>query len=442
VDLKRLIRLFYIGYTVYAICVVDITTLELPKIATAIVLMWINYFAFSVGFRARKRETMAAGYECKSNRQGPFLLRCNKGVLFLFAALSIAFSVSSARFYTGQTPFTVMQSLMENTSLYNAYQMHFRDANVGLFSLAKAPYILMQFYLKYMLFYSYISMLMNRVHLGTSHKAYLALITVSFVYIGVARGTNFEFFELVMLVIFVLFSRAKGSGVSVRFAALVKTVSLVGLMVYLFYIRLASRGIRFDYYFSPDVQYNPNGLIPALSPFLAFVVHILYGYFGFGFHYISTFITELWFSSVLSFFAGLVPLGYQLMFGESVESLMRELVYMGVRWHPDLAMMTHYLGYVGVLMVCFGLGYFAKYISLRFPGDAMTSVSCFVILLQMVSFPVGQFVVVSSASLLTVMLLLFIWTERLMLRTRLVSKPVASRSIRTHHPNGVNSYYT
>ena len=115
---------------------------------------------------------------------------------------------------------------------------------------------------------------------------------------------------------------------------------------------------------------------------------------------------------------------------------------MGVRWHPDLAMMTHYLGYVGVLMVCFGLGYFAKYISLRFPGDAMTSVSCFVILLQMVSFPVGQFVVVSSASLLTVMLLLFIWTERLLLRTRLVSKPVASRSIRTHHPNGVNSYYT
>ena len=133
-------------------------------------------------------------------------------------------------------------------------------------------------------------------------------------------------------------------------------------MVYHFYIRLASRGIRFDYYFSPDVQYNPNGLIPALSPFLAFVVHILYGYFGFGFHYISTFITELWFSSVLSFFAGLVPLGYQLMFGESVESLMRELVYMGVRWHPDLAMMTHYLGYVGAYGLL-RLGYLQKHLT-------------------------------------------------------------------------------
>lgn len=66
-DFLKIIRFFYTVYTVYIILVINTTSLKFMDILPAVLLMWILYFFFSLGYRLTKvtsiNVTLTAGYK-------------------------------------------------------------------------------------------------------------------------------------------------------------------------------------------------------------------------------------------------------------------------------------------------------------------------------------------------------------------------------------------
>ena len=408
--------MFYIGYTLYILLVINSTTITFLNILPAILLMWFNYFAFSAGYRATNKSLLR---KYSVSGKGGWLNNQKKVMLFVIALVSIVFSVMAVNYYTGQTPLSVLRNLSSDVSLYYEYQNYFKEQHRHLFSISKMPYIFMLFFCKFILFYSFITFLIVKDKITKFEKIYLGLVTLSFIYIGVARGTNYEFFELIMIIIFVLLFKQKPLKFKFPLKSLLIISILISVMIYIFYIGVSARGVKFNYFISNDVFYDSEGLLPAIMPFLSFVTIIIYSYFGFGFFYTATYISEVWFSSFYNFIAGLIPMGYIVAGGDSLQSIMRTLVDIGPRWHPDTIGIINGFGYIGLLMFCFFIGFISKNIQRSSVIKPIELLSLFIIFVQMVSLPVGNFVIVSSANQLIVILLTFYWIWKRLLRIKM-----------------------
>ncbi|HCJ56221.1 MAG TPA: hypothetical protein DHV55_01650, partial [Clostridiaceae bacterium] len=197
-NIKKIVEFFYIIYTVYILMVINTTNMNLSNTFFAIAIMWINYFLFALGYSIKLNKNI------NIKVSSSWILARGKLILFAIALTSVIFSLYSVNYYTGQTPISVMMSAFSNTSLYNEYQSYFIEQQLNEFSVEKIPFIFMLFFIKVIFYYTYIAFFLEKEE-KTSwfEKLYLGLITISYLYFGIARGTNFEFFELLILVIFI-----------------------------------------------------------------------------------------------------------------------------------------------------------------------------------------------------------------------------------------------
>lgn len=411
---KKIIRVFYIIYTIYIILVINTTSLTWVEIFPAILLMWIIFFLFNLGFRTVKKKKIRPQSVMTNNS---WLLNQRKITLIIIAGFTMLSSVLSAEFYTGQTPLSIIKSLLTDNSLYYEYQRYALEQQRGVFSINKIPFIFMMFFMKLVLFYSYVSLFIIKEKTTNFEKFYLTLITLSSVYFGIARGTNFEFFELFILIIFVILSKPKK-----KLRMPIKKTFIIfllgSLMVLLFFSRISARGVTFDLYISRDVTYDSSGLLSIFSPFISFVTILLYSYFGFGFFYISKYISEIWFASLNNFIAGLLPLGYYLSSNNTIQDSMYHLVDFGAKWHPDISIIINNFGFIGLLIICFLLGSISKHIS-HGNNSSFIHLTNFMILLQMISLPIGNFVFTSSANTLIVFLIVVALVWKKVIKARL-----------------------
>jgi len=399
--------------------VIGTTNLTYLMIFPSIALMWINYFVFSIGYNIKKTKRLSESAHKYSNN---WLLNRKRFSLLLIAVFSILFSIAVVYYYTGQTPIDVFTNLANNISVYYVYQNYFRAQERYLFSITKIPFVLMLFYLKFILFYSYVSFLVMKENITLFEKFYLLIIALSYIYIGVARGTSFEFFELLTLVIYVMFSRYRYKKQAlIPTKAVIISLILGSLGVYIFIGGINARGVQFDpSILRPEVNYNPNRWLPTLFPLLATIVFRMYDYFGFGFFYVSKYVSDVWFSSLGNFVSGILPLGYQAYSGDSIRDIMGNLIYIGVRWHPDFALLVNNVGYLGLLWICFLMGFFSKYFCIIEGKSPIVELTNYIILLQMISLPVGNFLFTSSASKLIVMFLSLYWFWRLFINRGII----------------------
>lgn len=417
-NIKKIIRVFYIAYTVYIIIAISSTDMVFFEILPAIIIMWINYFAFCLGYSLNKRNYTELPIDKQKNNS--LLLMRKKSFLLTIAVISIIFSILAVKYYTGQSPMSVFQNLTTDKSLYYEYQKYFQNQQRGVFSLNKIPFILMLFYVKFMLIYSFVTFFILKDKTTRFEKLYLMLITISFIYIGIARGTSFEFFELYILVTFIVFSRYKKKN-RLPIKQLFKIISLSGIMIYIFYSGIIARGIVLNNQISRDIHYDPNAIMSILPPFFSFVTLVIFGYFGFGFFYVSKYVSDVWFSSLEFIIAGFLPLGIRAVGMRNVTDYMREMIDMGAMWHPDVALLINNFGFLGLFFICFFIGALSQYIYKETynGGNVLIFVSGYVVLLQMLSLPIGNFISTSSANQLIVLLLGTIWFWKLMRISRI-----------------------
>jgi hypothetical protein len=340
--------------------------------------------------------------------------KVNDRMLFFLAILSVAFSIISMNFYTGQTPISALTTLLNSQSLYIKYQEYFRENSIGNFSITKIPYILMMFFVKFILLYSYIFFAVHKIKLNFHKKLYLIIISLSFLYIGFVRGTSFEFFEFFVIIYFIYMLKNKNSNITtnkIKSGLYLLVISLVALSI--FYQGLINRGATYGgYYISADISFDSTSFISQLSNSLSLIVLILFDYFGFGFFYVSTFFSEIWTSSPEIFLGTLIPSGTTILVDYSIFHLMNSTIDMGARWHPDTMVFIQNYGLIGYFLIVYLLGYSANNISKNINDNnnfIFVYLTLYFILFQMIAFPIGNFVLISSSNQMIVLILFLYW---------------------------------
>lgn len=401
----NIIKFFYIIFFIFALMVIDVTTLTFLDIYPAILILFINYIFFYFGYSLKKEKFVNNKFK-NANKSYVYLYNLEYKYLFFIGFIAIVFSIIVANYYTGQTPVALYNSLLNGKSVYYEYQEYFKEQNRQILSVDKIIYILMLFFIKFIFFYSYISLFLYKKQINKRDKLFLIIITISFLYIGIARGTNFEFFEFILLCTFVLLKK------SVKNEKLLYNIVIIFLLIFImvliFYVGISARGVVFSLYISDDVGYEYDSFLATISPMFAYIVILIYGYFGFGFYFISAYISNMWLLNIENFFLGLFPLGF---FSEtlSIKSEMEKIIDIGVKWQPDTLVIINNIGYLGLLIYIFLLGSISKILE-KYEKNEVSNFSQFIIVIMMISLPIGNFIFTSSASILIVGLLILYWS--------------------------------
>ena len=412
-QLKKIVAIFYCVYTAYmllACCLTDITPLY---ISSGLFALWVMYGFFAAGERLAGRWAGRGPLRLELPR-----ISCPSPVLRgIFWACGIVLaalcSVIAIHFYAGHWPNSVLANLRSGVSNYYTYQYYFKDHAAVASVFTRLPYILMFAFSKFIFIYGIISWCLLR-KCTPRHLVMAALCCLGQVYISLGRGTNFEIYELVILVVFIVLKKCRFELSLRQFGRAVIKPLLVCLaaglcLVTVYYIVLSTR----HFYattsdVSRDIHYAEGALLNQLLPGFSLFALNLFAYLGFGLYYISSFINRVMLRGPVELAAAFCPMGYQLLLGESTSDIMARTIDIGVMWHTDFVRAIDCLGLVGTLLLIALLGFLSGRLERSAP-DGWTQMAGYLLLLQMLSFPVGNFVMCSSANQLLICLLIAVF---------------------------------
>lgn len=415
----KAVTIFYAFLTVFLFLSVEVTTLSILNVLPALLFMWILYFLFLTGFLTTRKTK-----SYKSTRAFRISFFDNNKLIVIL--ITILFTILVTRFYTGQTPISIFQNIKIGNSFYAMYQNYFMLNNIGVFRLIKIPYIFMLFSIKFILIYSYISYISISKKLSFYNILYIIIITLAYLYFGLARGTNFELFELVLLIFFVIIKRANDNKIkilSLKIVVIMGIISTIGLS--LFFIVVTRRMGSFGYYISSDILWDPNSFISKVSKEGSLLLSGLTMYFGFGFFYFSTFIYKILFSQYDLFMASLIPFGYTILGIKSLGLEVNKFIDPSTNWVPDILALIYHLGIILSFSFVYLIGFFLKKNNLDNDSSSnpLSQMISYILMVQMISFPIGNFVVISSSNKIIVVILFILFLYRKSkIRIRLIKK--------------------
>jgi len=238
------------------------------------------------------------------------------------------------------------------------------------------------------------------------------MIGACYLLFGLARGTAFEAFEIIILISFILF---KKFGKKDRLRLFIYIICMALIFILYFRFNLERRSI--DMHLLPmDIDYRPDSFIVKNLHGVSDILIMLFGYIGFGLFYIGSYIESIWINSPTQFIAGLVPFGYKLTGSSPPHDMMKEIIDMGAHWHPDFVLFNEYIGYVGVLILCFTFGIVIKKLYYMKVDINILILAEFLIAVQLLSLFVGNFILASTPSKIiffgTMAVILFKWPRR------------------------------
>lgn len=397
---KKITGIFYIVYTVYILLVCSITDITVLYVLPAIFAIWLSYFLFTCGIKLSLQLRFAPlKLQLPSY---PSLNEAEKHLLWSVSiALSIVFGVFVVRFYTGMSPSVMFSNLFSGESNYYSYQRYFADHVSKASTFSKAPYILMCAFNKALMVFG-VSYWCSFKKLHAHNLLMAGLCSLAHFYFSLGRGTNFEIYEFAILAVYIFLKRTNVELSLDRFSS--KAVKplvacfIAGLcFVAIYYLVLDARGFSPQVNISENFSYNPDSLLAQVSPALSLLILNLFGYLGFGLYYIASFIQKVWITSPLNFLAAFFPFGYQLTAGMSTSDIMSETISVGVMWHPDFINVINSFGIVGLVIIFLLLGFICGKLEAK-KGNLLGHMLGYLLLLQMLSFPIGNFIVASSSN--------------------------------------------
>ncbi len=418
----RSVRLFYIIYTLYTLFVMSVSNYQVKHAAAGLGAIWIVFFFFHLGYKANRRiRTENQAHEA-ADIQYPLskVVQWRPRQYVIAAAASWACSIIAARFYTGNGFMTVIRSITGGgNSIYNAYQKYFAEGNLGAFSISKIPYILMMAFLVIILIVSYVGILLCNKHKPSIIQiCYLGMITLSYLYFGMARGTNFETYIVFVIISFCLLKKANSVSMKKRGKLLIIFLAACVAMVLVYRFVVMARGVVFSNGICPEIQYDPSRVISLAFPTLVTMGLSFFGYLGYGIYTIGVVLTEVGCSTLERFGALILPKGFSITDGTSLNSVLSQTIDIGVKWSPDFNGLTDLLGiplFIGLVIL---LGYFLCSVTNSDTPELLKEVIQVVIFIEMLSIPVGNFIVASSSNELLVVYVLIWYVSARYLRVK------------------------
>lgn len=397
-DIKKLVFLFYMLYTVYSILMCGTTDLQIIYLFPALLLLWICYFTLSLSLgHGENIEFESDNKSTSISCFGIYISNLKAIYLFLIGIISLMISFLCAKFYTGLTPAQVFDNLRSNNSNYISYQIYFQNSNIGVFSIQKIPYIILMGLNNIFYVYSLIIISVQKTKIRFVQIIYLLMICVSHLYFGVARGTNYEAYQLFLILCFCYNARLKVQHKKFKIGI---PLVLGFILVVIFFSVLSSRGMDASYNIAEHIHYDENEIFSQLFPTISKYYVSLYSYLGFGIYYIATMINGVWFNSYIDMARGVIPF-FNYSFSETSVDITNRLVVIGVKWVPDAASIMNVVGVFGLIIVYYAIGKMLKQLYLNRSMDIELSViSSYIIFVFCVTIASGHFITFSSEQIL------------------------------------------
>lgn len=402
------ILIVYIIFNIYILMLTLTSSLNMIDIIPPLILLWLCYLLYIFGTKIIKYKKNE-----KFNLKDEKILSNRPLIMVSASILSIIFSIAAVNYYTGQWPLEVFTNIFTDVSVYNQYQQHFQQENISQFSIIKLPFIFMVFFIKFLMIYFYIIILLCKNRVTVTDTFILIFVTLSYLYFGIGRGTNFELFELLLLILFIIILKFKWKHNPIKqmlYIVLIPILILLGLSVYL--NQIENRGFNwssFLFNYNAEIVFSTENWLYKTFPTISELIYYLYGYFGFGIYYLSRFISEVLFESLNNFLVLMFPKGFLLFNNDTLEEIMVNNVYVGVRWHPDLIVFIDTFGLIGVFIFMILIGIIIKVIARSSGLTSMKYLTYFFLMVQFFSLPIGNFIFVSSANKLILVLIIGYW---------------------------------
>ena len=398
----KFIRWYYIFLTV----LVFIAPLDYPlyKYIPALVIMWVSYLFFNFGSKNHAKYSQNRELDRKIPRS------LNKELLF-FVCFMVVFIPLYIRFYTGGNILTLVRSFgsgIGTDSNYALYQQYFEENSLNQFSIQKLPYILGYGIAKFLFYYFVISYVGFTKKLEKQSLILIVLLFALFSLVGMSRGTSFENFESLVLLIFSLLVRSKiiyNKNTFTKSQIIAVSVVVVILGGYFIISKaLRSSGEAFSKLSGPSstLRYNPDHWIMHLSPNVGKVALNFTGYFTFPIYFTSELFWKIWSESLSGMMAAFLPgvASWVLNLTDYRKALENLGVDTGACWNPDCTTAIFYLGVPLFFLLSYYLGkYSSKFYDKSVVNrDVGYTLFLYIIVYEMISFPVGNFLVISSAN--------------------------------------------
>lgn len=386
-------------------------TIPFTKFVLGSVIMWITIALYYAGYCIRTNTNNKKTEKTLSIIDRSYFVP-------IFVVLSIVSSHYAAQFYTGKTIVDVLSSLKNNVSLYNEYQNYFSSFGLATLSLAKVPAITAMLILKIAMIYIYITVIAAGEKLRLQNIAYVVLVSLAQIYFSLARGTSFELFEMLLLILFCFVVRnyVRKATLSTIVKQLIVITSII-VAVAIYYNWNISARYSFGsvsecstYEFCLDDTTNLYKISQPLSHFLFKAS----SYFSFGIYYTSVFIDEYVFNDPVHFIKILLP--FAGIYDQKLKSDMMcgELLDCGASWVPDVVSYVIYSGLITFAFFIIIFGALTRNLveSLGETIDIVNIAALYFMCLTMFSLPVGNFIVASSSNILCVVLIAVVITIR------------------------------
>lgn len=413
----KYIKYYYIGLTLFAL--ISPLTLAFTDFLPALFIMWSVFFVFWSTIFFNKKKHFLEGRPVLLKRYSQY--KVSVGIM----VYAIFFVPLYIKFYTGGDFINSVSSFltfkaMGSESTYGSYQSYFEDANLQEFSIQKIPYIVGAGILKFLYWGLFIRTLAFKKVATKVEYFSVFIVTILYVFSGMARGTSFENFEIIMLSIFTVLAREKlinnRNWFSRKTQYFILIFVILGGGYFIFSKSLRGSGeLLAVEKVTNEMVYDPDAFLSVYMQKLSLVLHGFNGYFLFGIYYSS-----VTFGTICSSFTGLlsilIPKGvYLLGISESYNSIIcSNVIDCGAAWIPDITKLMDNLGII--LFVCL-IVLLAK-LSLKFyrrmlSGSVIATVLLYVIVLFFFSLPVGNFVTASSSVIIAIFLSLVVYKQKI-----------------------------
>lgn len=394
----KLILGWYFFLTVLAL--LGATTLSVKDIVPGLALMWVLFGFFCAGMFGRVVD--AGGIFAAS--------RINNRLYFFMSVASLACAAYAANFYTGKNVGDILGAATFKVSNYNDYQTYNSENELTSFTVNQVPAFFAILVFKFWMLFCFINILVGERKWSLLSVFFLSASAASQIYYSMARGTGFEYFELLFLVwyCFVLRSPSLRGGRSIGFAK----IFVVVLSILFLFIFLKGFTSRYDSELliecaTTKICIDTGSFWFSVSDSLGLLTYTLSGYFTFGIYFMSVFVESLFGAGVADPVYYFVPLNVLVLDSIRV-NLCGRFLDCGVAWVPDAISYVEYFGVPLFFLCVYGLGRLSFYFLMKAKRqfEFLHLAILYYCVLVMFSMPVGNFISASVPNLIILLSLL------------------------------------
>ena len=406
--LKKTVRLFYTFYTLYTFYIMLISDYDIVYALFGLGSIWFVYLFFAMGYMSVK-----SNYDDESTTittKFPFsgISEWKPYQYLLCDIICWVSTILAGKFYTSRGFVRVISGLFNGEAAYSIYQSYARTVNSS-FSAVKIPYILMLTFLTAMLIWSASAIIIGMERIKPIQYCHLISLFLSYLYFGIARGTNFEMYIVFVALVYCILNRREQNDKRKSKKQIVTVILLGFLLVVIFRIVVEARGVKFANRICREINYLPDRTISKLFPALTNMMTSIFRYLGWGTFTIGVYKFDIVLGDIKGILANIMPFGFRALYGINLPDIMRSTVNVGVGWVPDYMTFIDYLGLPCFFVFLYILGRLGAWLSKssKIP-QLLANIIGLLIFIEMLSIPVGNFLFTSTPNMLTVFAA-FLW---------------------------------